>query len=556
MPGGRWDPQTRVAVIGVGVLVVTVGVLTTVRWRSDLGAAALVFGGLLVGLAGVAGGTVFGPREPAEIRIITTDPAALTESEKSPRSAISPAERATLTDGAVLALRSAPAIRVPLADETPLATALIVGDTERAVTILAQRLRAIAPSVVAYHEAVLAIVANVVADQSSEPGAGRGLYPLLGPFPVPGLPIAIDIRAGNRGRPEAMRQTYQALFEAEPGLGAILVVVDTPVHGPMLDLPAGEFPSRLCEVAGRPVVWIGWRVGEPATTITAGISTACQRAIPQAGVPPRFVIPAQRRPEMVGNRQGEFAPAEGPEPLCSKGPATNGGGSGGSSDTAAWQQAADLRWRGQIPEAEQAYRAIAEARAARFGPDDPSTLAARDQHAVVLRDLDRLAEALAECDDVLRTRIRVLGEDHPETLATRSGLAKLYQDLGELDRAITEHEAVLRRRAEVCGPDHQDTLMSRSLLASALHLAGRLPEAAAAHRMVLQSRLRLLGPVHLDTAVSRHRLAGVLYELGQLEEAVVEYRAARDAYQSLLGPSSPFTRAATSDLALAERALR
>jgi tetratricopeptide (TPR) repeat protein len=458
-------------------------------------------------------------------------------------------------------------------DETPLAAALIAGDTEHAVSVLAQRLRAVAPSAIAYHDAVRAVVAAVVDGKAPQPVPD--LYPLLGPFPVPGLPIAIDVRAGCNSRPDSMRQTYQALFGAEPDLGAVLVIVNTadevPAQNPVAP-SAGEILPQLREVAGRPVIWVGWRIGDPATSIAAGVSAACQRAVPQAVTQPRFAIPAQRRP---------------PSSETST-----------SNDTSAWQDAADLHWRGQLQEAEQAYRTIVETRAKTLGREHPSTLAARDQHATVLRDLDRLAEALVECDEVLTTRIRVLGEnhaevltsrshlasiyhqlgdltraetehgtvlaartrllgpDHPETLITRSNLAKLYQDLGELDRAIVEHEAVMAQRGKVLGPEHRDTLMSRSLLASALHLAGRLPEAAAAHREVLHGRLRLLGPAHLDTAVSRHRLAGVLYDLGQLEEAVEEYRAAREVYQSLLGSSSPFTRAVASDLALAERALR
>jgi tetratricopeptide (TPR) repeat protein/catechol 2,3-dioxygenase-like lactoylglutathione lyase family enzyme len=265
-------------------------------------------------------------------------------------------------------------------------------------------------------------------------------------------------------------------------------------------------------------------------------------------------------------------------------------------DSTSWQRATELHWRGQLQEAEQAYRDIVEARARALGWDHPDTLTARDQHATVLRDLDRLAEALVECDEALAARVRILGEDHPdaltsrshlatiyhqlgdlsrsetehqrvleartrvlganhqETLISRSNLAKVYQDMGELDRAIDDHNAVMQARARLLGAEHRDTLMSRSLLASALHHAGRLVEAEAEHRSVLGSRLRLLGPVHLDTAVSRHRLASVLHDLGRLDEAINEYRGAQSVYAQLLGPSSPFARAAANDLTLAEQA--
>src|SRR5205814_9299491 len=73
-------------------------------------------------------------------------------------------------------------------------------------------------------------------------------------------------------------------------------------------------------------------------------------------------------------------------------------------DSAPWQHATDLHWRGQLQEAEEAYREIVESRAHALGWDHPDTLTARDQHATVLRDLDRLAEALVECDEVLTAR--------------------------------------------------------------------------------------------------------------------------------------------------------
>src|SRR5262245_32813041 len=55
MSGGRWSDRTRGALVFVGLLLVAVGVLATIRFRSDAGAAALVAGGLAVGLAGMVG---------------------------------------------------------------------------------------------------------------------------------------------------------------------------------------------------------------------------------------------------------------------------------------------------------------------------------------------------------------------------------------------------------------------------------------------------------------------------------------------------------------------
>lgn len=593
MYGGRWDPQTRIAVVVVGLLVVTVGVLATVRWQSDLGAAALVVGGLLVGLAGVAGGTIFGPREGGEIRIVPGEPAAVSDTPAGPVATDSPAPAGTSRGAAprlppVLALDAGPARRhgwepgVPaVRASAALREAYEAGDVERAVEVLIRGLRGTAPGAVAYHDAVCARVAAAVRGLGVTPVAGQ----LLGAITVVGLPIVIDIRAGAGFSPALMLQTYRTLFDDSPGV-AILTVVNT------ADPRVAGTVSDLGSVLGRPVIALPWRLGDPDEPIAEAIAFACQAATggtsdgrvtareDASSGEPVAAVPRRRRPD-----QNCLAP-----------PARPWDHSPGV-DTDAWRHATDLHSSGRLHEAEEAYRAIAEARAMTFGREHPETLTARDQHATVLRDLDRLADAQIVCEEVLAARsrqlgaehvdvltsrghlasiyhrlgdltraetehgqvlaarTRLLGASHPQTLISRSDLARVYQDLGELDRAVAEHEMVLRERATLFGADHRDTLMSRSLLASALHLVGRLPEAEAHHRAVLGGRLRLFGVTHLDTAVSRHRLASVLHDLERFKEAAAEYAAARAVYATLLGESSPFARAAASDLAVAERAL-
>src|SRR6187549_1721333 len=62
MSGGRWSDRTRSALVFVGLALVTLGVLATIRFQSDAGAAALVAGGLAVGLVGMAGSLSLTPR--------------------------------------------------------------------------------------------------------------------------------------------------------------------------------------------------------------------------------------------------------------------------------------------------------------------------------------------------------------------------------------------------------------------------------------------------------------------------------------------------------------
>lgn len=581
MTGGRWDPQTRIAVVVIGVLVVTIGVLTTLQWHSGVGAAALVIGGLVVLLAGVAGGTALGPRETTEIRVFPTPPALPAAPEPATNATSDPTPAAPPVIEALPTPVSRP---LPPTPAPGASDACESGDLERATASLTEHLRALAPQAAAYHDAVRAIVVSAAGGRAVRSTAGQ----VLGPLTLAGLPIAVDVRAGSGFSPDHMRETYRALFEAVPAVEAILVVVNT------ADVATLEPVAHLREVLGRPVVVVPWRIGDPTGPVVNGLAEARhQSAGPSRNPAPPPAPPVVPVPRTEPDAAALVAPVPQPRRVSQRPVPPQP-----DNDSAAWQRASDLHFKGQLQDAERAYQAIVRTRTQSLGPEHPATLTARDQHATVLRDLDRVPEALAECEAVLRsrvaqlgedhvdtltsrshlasilhqageftraeaehgrvlqTRIRVLGSGHQQTLITRSNLAKVYQDSGHLSRAIAEHETVLKARAALLGTEHRDTLMSQSLLASALHLAGQLDAAERQHRAVLQSRMRLLGADHLDTAVSRHRLATVLHDLGRLADAVAEYRSAREAYTALLGAESPFVRAVASDLALAERALR
>ncbi|GGM32530.1 tetratricopeptide repeat protein [Dactylosporangium sucinum] len=577
MTGGRWSSQTRFTVVLVGLALVALGVLTTVQFRSTAGAAALVAAGVLVGLAGLSGGAIVVRSGDREERLASAGKA---QQE---------------------------------------------GDAEGAYDRFVQLIRGHAPQAIAYHEGANAALYEAAGREGQKLQPVFGYF--LGPIAMSELHIMVDIRAGTGFSISRMQTTYQALLVgATAPFRAALVIVNAAPDESIL-----SSVRQLGTLLDRPVAAVAWRLGDHSDGISDAI-VSLKRELRRRGMESPLEVPSfveeddpvvepvriPTRPaatiphqQSAGHLDDDDEPAyatsstvygdpepdpvewPAPEPRRRPSPAPRV-----YDDSAGWQRATDLHWRGQLQEAEEAYREIVDARAHALGWDHPDTLTARDQHATVLRDLDRLAEALVECDEVLTARMRILGEDHPdtltsrshlatiyhqlgdltrsetehqrvleartrvlgtnhqETLISRSNLAKVYQDMGELDRAIAEHDTVMRARARLLGSEHRDTLMSRSLLASALHHAGRLAEAEAEHRAVLGSRLRLLGPVHLDTAVSRHRLASVLHDLGRLDEAITEYRAAQAVYAQLLGSSSPFARAAASDLALAERALR
>src|SRR6185437_6589640 len=201
----------------------------------------------------------------------------------------------------------------------------------------------------------------------------------------------------------------------------------------------------------------------PASSAQGGYQPPAQPAQPD---PEQYLTQETRLPAQVPVLVGEIDtldhPEEWPNPEPRRRPQPP---PRIYDDSASWQRATDLHWRGQLQEAEEAYREIVDARAHALGWDHPDTLTARDQHATVLRDLDRLAEALVECDEVLTARTRILGEDHPDTLTSRSHLATIYHQLGDLTRAETEHQRVMEARTRVLGANHQETLISRSNLA-------------------------------------------------------------------------------------------
>ncbi|MEV8513931.1 tetratricopeptide repeat protein [Dactylosporangium sp. NPDC051484] len=585
MTGGRWSGQTRFLVVFVGLVLVALGVLTTVQFRSTAGAAALVGAGVLVGLAGLSGGAIVVRSGDRDDRLASAGQAQQ------------------------------------------------AGDAEGAHDRFVQLIRGHAPQAIAYHEGANAALYEAAGREGQKLQPVFGYF--LGPIAMSEAHIIVDIRAGTGFSIARMQATLQALLVGPTAVfQAALVIVNAAPDDSIL-----SSVRQLSITLDRPVAVVAWRIGDPSGAISEAIVSLRHElrrrdhespidvpaevldepdvfepvripsrpaAPPQPPLPPPPISipvqqPAYEDDDDEYSHMTSSALYDEPDPVGWPAPEPRRRPSPAPpvyDDSATWQRATDLHWRGQLQEAEEAYREIVDARAHALGWDHPDTLTARDQHATVLRDLDRLAEALVECDEALTARVRILGEDHPdtltsrshlatiyhqlgdltraeaehqrvlesrtrvlganhqETLISRSNLAKVYQDMGELDRAIEEHRTVMHARAQLLGPEHRDTLMSRSLLASALHNAGRLPDAEAEHRAVLGSRLRLLGPVHLDTAVSRHRLASVLHDLGRLDEAITEYRAAQTVYAELLGPASPFARAAASDLALAEQAFR
>ena len=76
----------------------------------------------------------------------------------------------------------------------------------------------------------------------------------------------------------------------------------------------------------------------------------------------------------------------------------------------------------------EAHEVAAEAVAfhkAKFGLEDPKTLAAVRKYAIACAELGRVEEAKTNFEDVLATQTRVLGREHPSTQITREYMQAL-----------------------------------------------------------------------------------------------------------------------------------
>ena len=80
----------------------------------------------------------------------------------------------------------------------------------------------------------------------------------------------------------------------------------------------------------------------------------------------------------------------------------------------------------------------------KLGPDDPGTLASRNNLAVAYFAAGRTAEAITMLEGTLKLMESRLGLDHPDTLTGRNNLAVAYNAAGRNNDAITIHEGTLK----------------------------------------------------------------------------------------------------------------
>jgi ABC-type proline/glycine betaine transport system ATPase subunit len=101
--------------------------------------------------------------------------------------------------------------------------------------------------------------------------------------------------------------------------------------------------------------------------------------------------------------------------------------------------------------------------------------------AEAYRAAGRTEEAVTLHQQILATRQRVLGPDDPSTLGARNNLANALRAAGRTEEAVTLHEQVLAVRQRVLGPEHPDTVQSKNnLIRASVDAASGRPTGRAA----------------------------------------------------------------------------
>jgi tetratricopeptide (TPR) repeat protein len=209
-----------------------------------------------------------------------------------------------------------------------------------------------------------------------------------------------------------------------------------------------------------------------------------------------------------------------------------------------------LRDQGKYVEATVAFRAILTNQQRVLGPENPETLATRNNIIETLLEQGKHTEAQTECFSVLPMMQEVLGPEHRETLKCRTHRATLLcVAQGKCDEAEMELRKVLAISERVLGPEHLETLDIQDGLARVLALEGNAVLAEAKYRSVIRVRERVLGPEHRDSLRSRALLAVVLQAQHKLNQAEAENRAVLTIRQRILGSEHPDTLSSLANLA-------
>jgi serine/threonine protein kinase/tetratricopeptide (TPR) repeat protein len=206
---------------------------------------------------------------------------------------------------------------------------------------------------------------------------------------------------------------------------------------------------------------------------------------------------------------------------------------------------------GRWNEAIRLFERTLAAESARLGPDDPNTLLTLNNLALACRDDRQWERAIVLFERALAGRTARLGADDPDTLLTQQNLAMAYREAGQWDRAIPLFERALAAQSARLGADHPFTLLTQNNLAPAYLAAGQTERAIALLEQTLAARKAKLGSDHPSTYSSQNNLALAYQARGHLDRAIALFEQTLAGLDAKLGKDHPRTLMTEHDLAIA-----
>lgn len=192
-----------------------------------------------------------------------------------------------------------------------------------------------------------------------------------------------------------------------------------------------------------------------------------------------------------------------------------------------------LRRSGSLEEALREYRTIVRRRTLMRGPDDDSTLRARQAMADCLWAMNDAEGSIRLCREIAADWARTFGDTGADAIATLQALTYRLGVRGRHAEALEFLERIARAQAETRG-DSPVTFSAEHHWADCLFKCGRPEEAATVLRRVVTGRAQMLGADDAETVRSTLLLCDALLACGEPAEALGLLRplAAR-------GPGSP-----------------
>ena len=201
-------------------------------------------------------------------------------------------------------------------------------------------------------------------------------------------------------------------------------------------------------------------------------------------------------------------------------------------------------YQSRFPEAEAAYREVAERRRRVLGQDAKDTIEADMAVATAAFEQRRFDDAERLFRSVLERQRRVIGEEDPVTLTTMNNMAGMYymqkRYSEALQLAVTTFE-VLRK---TLGEDAPRTLGTQHNVATDLDKLGKHDEAEQLYRKTIDAKRRVLGDAHPDTAKTERALAEMYVNLHRYSDAEPLALTAYDAFHRAVGDASALTQGA------------